>query len=389
MMNRGMFVCATSCMLTAIACGGEASSDAPNIGATESTVEKLTTDTRYTITTVQPLSGDANTYAFAINDAGTVTGVSSPSMSTLGRAIRVPAGGPSQNLGTLHNGPYSVGRAINASGQVAGNCNVSSVNAHACLFTDGKGWVDLGVLNVGKEDPTTQPSSAGGLNTGSTVAGTAPWLDPVSFNQFNHAFTYLNGVKKDLSTLIGQDGNSTGLAINDSGVVVGSSTSTNGNVHAALWSGTAITDLGVLPGAVTSGATAVNGAGHVVGSSGRRNCSGYQCTPQGFTHAFLYTSSGGLVDLGTLGGVVSTAFGVDAADEVVGSSSTTGNGSPGHTDPNRHAFIYTSGKMIDLNTRIDAPGWVLTEATGINSKGQIVGNGQLNGVFLGFVLTPR
>ena len=45
--------------------------------------------------------------------------------------------------------------------------------------------------------------------------------------------------------------------------------------------------------------------------------------------------------------------------------------------------------MIDLNTHIDAAGWVLTEATGINSKGQIVGNGQLNGVFLGFVLTPR
>ena len=34
-------------------------------------------------------------------------------------------------------------------------------------------------------------------------------------------------------------------------------------------------------------------------------------------------------------------------------------------------------------------GWVLTEATGINSKGQIVGNGKLNGVFLAFVLTPR
>ena len=389
MTNRGMFVCASSCLLTAIACGGEAGSDTPSVGATESTVERLTTDTRYTITTVQPLSGDANTYVFAINEAGTVTGVSSPSMSTLGRAIRVPAGGPSQNLGTLRNGPYSVGRAINASGQVAGNCYVSSVNAHACLFTDGKGWIDLGVLNVGQEDPTTQPSSVGGLNTAGTVAGTAPWLDPVSFSQFNHAFTYANGAKKDLRTLIGQDGNSTGMAINDNGVVAGSSTSSTGSVHAALWNGSTSSDLGVLPGALTSGATGVNATGHVAGSSGRPNCHGYQCSPQGFSHAFLYTPAGGLVDLGTLGGVVSTALGVDAQDEVVGSSSPTGTTVPVHADPGRHAFIYTGGKMIDLNTRIDAAGWVLTEATAINSKGQIVGNGTLNGVFLGFVLTPR
>ena len=160
-------------------------------------------------------------------------------------------------------------------------------------------------------------------------------------------------------------------------------------MHAALFSGATITDLGLLPGATTSGATAVNSSGHVVGGSGRRNCQGYQCTPQGFFHAFLYKGSGALVDIGTLGGAVSTALGIDAQDEVVGSSSTTGNGVPFHTDPNRHAFLYTGGKMIDLNTRIDAPGWVLTEATGINSKGQIVGNGSLNGVFLGFVLTPR
>ncbi len=45
--------------------------------------------------------------------------------------------------------------------------------------------------------------------------------------------------------------------------------------------------------------------------------------------------------------------------------------------------------MVDLNTRIDATGWVLREATGINGKGQIVGNGTLNGVQLGFVLTLK
>jgi uncharacterized membrane protein len=108
-------------------------------------------------------------------------------------------------------------------------------------------------------------------------------------------------------------------------------------------------------------------------------------------HAFLYTPQGGLKDLGTLGGVVSNALGVDASDNVVGSSTASGTKVPNlnHQDPNRLAFIYTGGKMIDLNTRIDATGWVLVEATGINAKGQIVGNGTLNGVQLGFVLTPQ
>ena len=45
--------------------------------------------------------------------------------------------------------------------------------------------------------------------------------------------------------------------------------------------------------------------------------------------------------------------------------------------------------MVDLNTRIGATDWVLRDANGINAKGQIVGNGTLNGAPMGFVLTPQ
>lgn len=145
----------------------------------------------------------------------------------------------------------------------------------------------------------------------------------------------------------------------------------------------------MLSGALTSFATSVNASGHIAGASGRPNCSGYGRAPTGFSDAFLYTPQGGMKDLGTLGGVVSTALGIGAADEVVGSSSPTGAKVPVHADPNRLAILYTGGQLIDLNTRIDTAGWVLHEATGINAKGQIVGNGTLNGVPLGFVLTPR
>jgi probable HAF family extracellular repeat protein len=52
-------------------------------------------------------------------------------------------------------------------------------------------------------------------------------------------------------------------------------------------------------------------------------------------HAFSWTQAGGLIDLGTLGGTNSAAFGVSAAgDVVVGLSGTTG-------DVATHAFRWT------------------------------------------------
>jgi hypothetical protein len=47
--------------------------------------------------------------------------------------------------------------------------------------------------------------------------------------------------------------------------------------------------------------------------------------------------------------------------------------------------------MINLNDLIQAPGWVLNFATGLNDCAQIVGYGTLNGDLHGFLLTviPR
>jgi hypothetical protein len=44
---------------------------------------------------------------------------------------------------------------------------------------------------------------------------------------------------------------------------------------------------------------------------------------------------------------------------------------------------------MNLNALIlDGAGWYLSEAFAINSKGQIVGSGSLNGIERGFILTP-
>ena len=61
-------------------------------------------------------------------------------------------------------------------------------------------------------------------------------------------------------------------------------------------------------------------------------------------HAFIWSSAGGMADLGTLGGDTSYALGINDSGEVVGYSYLADN-------VTRHAFTWTaSGGMVDLGT---------------------------------------
>jgi probable HAF family extracellular repeat protein len=101
-------------------------------------------------------------------------------------------------------------------------------------------------------------------------------------------------------------------------------------------------------------------------------------------HAFLY-SGGKMTDLGVLFDS-STGEAINNSGVVVGQADVLINGVT-----QEHAFIYTGGKMQDLNNLISAnSGWMLTEATGINDTGQIVCNAYnpSNGQHHAFLLTP-
>lgn len=54
-----------------------------------------------------------------------------------------------------------------------------------------------------------------------------------------------------------------------------------------------------------------------------------------------------------------------------------------------HAYIFSDGKIMDLNSLIDpASGWNLELATDINDNGQIVGTGIVGGMHHAYLLTP-
>ncbi|MBV8637010.1 MAG: hypothetical protein JO322_02935 [Candidatus Eremiobacteraeota bacterium] len=55
-----------------------------------------------------------------------------------------------------------------------------------------------------------------------------------------------------------------------------------------------------------------------------------------------------------------------------------------------HAFLWSNGTLVDLNTRLAAScsSWTLNSATGVNDNGYIVGIGTLNGKSHGFMLVP-
>src|ERR1700719_999917 len=97
--------------------------------------------------------------------------------------------------------------------------------------------------------------------------------------------------------------------------------------YSALAQTYTITAIGVLKGDNESSGFWLNSAGQVVGCSDAATLNGYPCT--GTTagqHAFLWSKSAGLKDLGTMsGGTISGASGINDSGEVVGYSNVKGN----------------------------------------------------------------
>ena len=125
------------------------------------------------------------------------------------------------------------------------------------------------------------------------------------------------------------------------------------SVAASRASAANIIDLGTLGGPVSI-AYGINDVGQIVGTS---------ATASGTSHAFLW-SNGTMADLGSLGSAgPSDGRGINNRGQVVGGTVDANNSQ-------YHAFLWDHGTMSDLGT---LRGYNLSQAQAINDAGQVVG----------------
>jgi probable HAF family extracellular repeat protein len=175
-------------------------------------------------------------------------------------------------------------------------------------------------------------------------------------------FVYQDGVVHDLGNLGGNFGHAN--AINDRGMVVGSSQLADGNYRPFIYKDGVMKVLGTLGGA-SGGANGVNSRGVIVGTA-------HDST--GRALAFMTDESGVLRPFLDLPGNQSVAA-INDRGAVVGSA-------------DGKAYLYEDGEV----TILEDPEWWFLIPTAINDRGWIVGTGnRRGGAFTGeaFLLIPR
>ena len=196
---------------------------------------------------LKPLWGYAT--ATAVNNKGQIVGYS-PVENQAGFYINHPfiwEDGAMRDLGILAEFPCDENPAkncgngqalaINSKGDVVGGSN-----NHAVM------WTGAGIVDLGAGSPL-DGAAALAINEPGEVVGY------IGMN----AFDWRKGA---LSVLPSLGGPSKAVALNEAGVIAGTSTSPSGEQHAVVWQGGQIVDLGV------GEAVAINGNGDVIGTSG-------------------------------------------------------------------------------------------------------------------------
>lgn len=280
--------------------------------------------------------------ASGINNAGQVVGTS----YTWGDVWRATlwSGTTITDLGTLPGGSYSAAFAINNAGQIAG---ASTRGGDADSYLHPTLWSGGTVRELGEWGIAT------GINNAGQVVGYSAY-NSSTMGLVTRATLWSGGTPVDLGTLGGNSSEARG--INDAGQVVGYSEKADYGAQAFLWNGVTLASQGE---ARSIWAKGINNAGQVVGAS----------YVNGELEATLWSGATETY-LGHLGGHSSSANAINNAGQVVGYSSTP--------DGEGRATLWNGVKATDLNSfmslsNLDA-GWVMTEATGINDNGWIIGN---------------
>ena len=299
-----------------------------------------------------------DTGAYGISQNGHVTGYGTNPVTQELHAF-IYFNGTFQDLGDLGYVNGAQGSLINDNGQMSGvgypesgyQCFLYSKGVAKTIggnFTEPSGMNSVGDM-VGRErrddggsdafsyiggnyTSLTNLISANGINDSDVYVGAIGyfWYHNGVHYVIPHGYIFLNGSYLDLGNIGGGVGGSTeAYSINKSNQVTGYSTAADGTVHAFLYSGDSMSDLGTFPPYYTYG-TSINDSGQVAGNI------------EYFTGAPF------------------------------------------------SAFLYSNGVMKDLSSIVDSSGagWSQLVAFQINNNGYIVGYGTLNNGTHGFLARP-
>ncbi|WP_313706824.1 PKD domain-containing protein [Massilia sp.] len=201
------------------------------------------------------------------------------------------------------------------------------------------------VINLGAGQLSALPK----INAkGQVVFSTFP--GPVSRGYF-----YDGAVVRDIGTLGGAE--TVALDLNNAGQVTGGSYLADGSEHAFVWSaGAGMLDLGVLPGAANARGMAINEPGVVTGTS--------EGVPVFFPHAFRWSRVDGIENLGAFASwLPSFGTALNDAGLITGNADTPDN--------RRHAFAWTrGGGLLDIDTL----GSAYSEGVAVGARGEVAGN---------------
>ena len=290
------------------------------------------------------------------------------------------------DLGDLPGGDvFSDAYSINSLGEVVGTSATDSGNS-AFLWSPRTGMRNLGSIGSG-------PSVAWDINDSGVVVGQSTSL----------AFRWINGAMESLDT---ESRGSGAFSINNDGHIVGDWHQRDGQVRVFYFDGAAHY-LGGLGGLYNTG----------YGINAFNVAAGTARPTSNFEHVMAFTGLGGLIDLGVFPGRIhSGGNAINDAGEIAGGAEGTaflydhgawrdlGNLGTGFSTgwginnagwvvgtSSGRAFIWTAaGGIVDLTaaTGIAETGWILQAARAINDSGQIVGYGTFDGKTRAFLLTP-
>jgi probable HAF family extracellular repeat protein len=345
--------------------------------------------THYTVTNLgNPLGGTAS-FASGLNNRGWVFGDSSLTGDATEHVV-LWRNGKITDLGTL-GGLNSSSGPVTDAGLIAGDAQTSTVDplgenwglVFGCTPSGGscQGYQNLVLGFQWKNGVMTALPTLGGnnslasfsqgFNNRGQLVGAAetstqdPNCTPPQVLDFE---AVIWGPRVgEIHELRPFPGDSVGAAfgINDNGQAVGGSgicafPSTADIIHALLWQGDSVTDLGSFGGVMNNFAFAINNRGQVVGES--------DLPGDATVHAFLWTKEDGMQDLGTLpGDFSSVAFGINNKGQVVLQSCDV--------NFNCRAALWQDGVMTDLNTLTPPGSLYLVQPGAINDRGEIAGSG--------------